>query len=135
MTSSMTSSMTLTEKESFDNYLSHKDELEYKLLLKMGSDDLEAVDLTVINELYTMDLINYEFYMSQCETIKTVHKYNDNKTSSLACLFEFALFISLIIGLVLVLSKHTFTGFPTNAFPINAFPTNAFINLSFMDEL
>jgi len=108
--------MTLTEKESFDNYLSHKDELEYKFHLRMGSDDLEAVDLTVINELYTMDLINYEFYMTQCETIKTVHKYNDNdnQTSSLACLCEFAALISLIIGLVLLLSKCMFTAFPTN---------------------
>jgi len=115
--------MTLTEKESFDNYLSYKDDLEYKLLLKMGSDDLEAVDLTVINELYTLDLINYEFYMRQCETIKTVHKYNDNdnQTSSLTCLFEFALFISLIIGIV-VLSKYRFSAFPTNVLP-------------FMDEL
>jgi len=114
MTSSMTSSMTLTEKESFDNYLSHKDELEYKLLLKMGSDDLEAVDLTVINELYTMDLINYEFYMRQCETIKTLHNYNDNQTSSLTCLCEFAVLTGLIIGLVLLLSKCMFTAFPTN---------------------
>ena len=96
----------------------------------MGSDDLETVDLTVINELYTMDLINYEFYMRQCESIKTLHKYNDNQTSSLDCLLEFAVLIGLIIALVLLLSKHTFTGFP-----INAIPTNAFINLPFMDEL
>ena len=119
----MSSSMELTEKESFDNYLSYKDELEYKFSLEMGCNDVLAIDLAVIKELYTRDLINYEFYMRQCETIKTVHKYNDNdnQTSSLTCLFEFALFISLIIGIV-VLSKYRFSAFPTNVLP-------------FMDEL
>ena len=107
--------MTLTEKESFDNYLSHKDELEYKFHLRMGSDDLEAVDLTVINELYTMDLINYEFYMRQCETIKTLHIYDDshnNKTSYIACLLKVLLLISFVFGIITLLSKYKFNNLP-----------------------
>ena len=103
--------MTLTDKESFDNYLSHKDELEYKLLLKMGSDDLEAVDLTVINELYTMDLINYEFYMTQCETIKTLHKYSDNQNNQSSSL-RILLLIGFIVGVITLLSKYKFISLP-----------------------
>ena len=112
----MTSSMILTEEDSLNNYLDYKDEIEYRLLRTMGNDDLEAVDLAVIKELYTMDLINYEFYMRQCETIKTVHKYSDsqdNQTSSLRIL----LLIGFIVGVITLLSKYKF------------------INLPFVDEL
>ena len=112
----MSSSMTLTEEDSLNNYLDYKDEIEYRLLRTMGNDDLEAVDLAVIKELYTMDLINYEFYMRQCETIKTVHKYSDsqnNQTSSLRIL----LLIGFILSVIVVLSKYRF------------------INLPFVDEL
>ena len=101
--------MTLTEEDSLNNYLDYKDEIEYRLLRTMGNDDLEAVDLAVIKELYTMDLINYEFYMRQCETIKTVHKYSDNqskKTSHLVCLLKVLLLISFIIGVILILYKY-----------------------------
>jgi len=107
--------MTLTEKESFDNYLTYKEEIEYKLFLDMGNDDLEAVDLAFIKELYTMDLINYEFYMRQCETIKTVHKYNDspdNQTSPLVCLLEVLLLSGFMLGVIVVLSKYKFIDLP-----------------------
>ena len=108
--------MILTEEDSLNNYLDYKDEIEYRLLRTMGNDDLEAVDLAVIKELYTMDRINYEFYMRQCETIKTVHKYSDsqnNQTSSLIIL----LLIGFILSVIVVLSKYKF------------------INLPFVDEL
>ena len=112
--------MILTEEDSLNNYLDYKEEIEYRLFLNMGNDDLEAVDLAVIKELYTMDLINYEFYMRQCETIKTVHKYSDsrvNQTSSLVCLLEVLLLIGFILAIIVVLSKYRF------------------INLPFVDEL
>ena len=111
----MSSSMILTEEDSLNNYLDYKEDIEYRLFLDMGNDDLEAVDLAVIKELYTMDLINYEFYMRQCETIKTVHKYSDrlsNQTSSLICLLEVLLLSGLILGGIILLSRYKFIDLP-----------------------
>ena len=104
--------MILTEEDSLNNYLDYKEEIEYRLFLNMGNDDLEAVDLAVIKELYTMDLINYEFYMRQCETIKTVHKYSDNQSKPLMCLLEVLLLSGLILGGIVVLSKYRFIDLP-----------------------
>ena len=108
----MSSSMILTEEDSLNNYLDYKDEIEYRLLRTMGNDDLEAVDLAVIKELYTMDLINYEFYMRQCETIKTVHKYSDNQSRPLVCLLEVLLLSGLMLGGIVALSKYKFIDLP-----------------------
>ena len=111
----MSSSMILTEEDSLNNYLDYKDEVEYRLLRTMGNDDLEAVDLAVIKELHTMDLINYEFYMRQCETIKTVHKYSDNLSNQsrpLVCLLEVLLLSGFMIGVIVVLSKYKFIDLP-----------------------
>ena len=113
----MSSSMILTEEDSLNNYLDYKDEVEYRLLRTMGNDDLEAVDLAVIKELYTMDLINYEFYMRQCETIKTVHKYSDNQSKPLIyiyiiCLLEVLLLSGLILGGIILLFRYRFIGLP-----------------------
>ena len=107
--------MILTEEDSLNNYLDYKDEVEYRLLRTMGNDDLKAVDFAVIKELYTMDLINYEFYMRQCETIKTVHKYSDNqdnKTSYLVCLAEILLLTSFVFGVITLLSKYKYISLP-----------------------
>ena len=111
----MSSSMILTEEDSLNNYLDYKDEIEYRLLRTMGNDDLKAVDLAVIKELHTMDLINYEFYMRQCETIKTLHIYDDshnNKTSYIACLLKVLLLISFVFGIITLLSKYKFNNLP-----------------------
>ena len=104
--------MILTEEDSLNNYLDYKDEVEYRLLRTMGNDDLEAVDLAAIKELYTMDLINYEFYMRQCETIKTVHKYSDNQSRPLVCLLEVLLLSGLMLGGIVALSKYKFIDLP-----------------------
>ena len=108
----MSSSMILTEEDSLNNYLDYKDEIEYRLLRTMGNDDLEAVDLAAIKELHTMDLINYEFYMRQCETIKTVHKYSDNQSRPLVCLLEVLLLSGLMLGGIVALSKYKFIDLP-----------------------
>jgi len=71
----MTSSMKLTDKESFDNYLDYKDNLEDELSLKKVYRDAEHFDLAVLKELHTKDLINHAFYKKQRETIKIVHDY------------------------------------------------------------
>ena len=105
----MSFSITLTDKESFDNYIDYKDEIEYKLCSTMNSDDSESFDLAVVKELYTMNIINYEFYVKQCENIKTIHKYRNSQSSyniTLICLLEVLLLISFIIGVILILYKY-----------------------------
>ena len=89
----------------------YKEDIEYRLFLDMGNDDLEAVDLAVIKELYTMDLINYEFYMRQCETIKTVHKYSNNQNNQSSSL-RILLLIGFIVGVITLLSKYKFISLP-----------------------
>ena len=70
--------MKLTDEESFDNYLTYKDDIEYELSLKMVYKDLEYFDLAVLKELHTKDLINHAFYKKQRDTIKVVHEYRRN---------------------------------------------------------
>ena len=74
----MTSSMSLTDKESFDNYLDYKDDIEYELSLKMVYRDVEHLDLAVLKELHTKDLVNHAFYKKQRESIKVIHEYRRN---------------------------------------------------------
>ena len=120
----MSFSITLTNKESFDNYIDYKDEIEYKLCSTMNSDDSESFDLAVVKELYTMNIINYEFYVKQCENIKTIHLVNlaqilPIKPSILTKWFyietvfffflpilKILLLISFIIGVILILYKY-----------------------------
>ena len=105
----MSFSITLTDKESFDNYTAYKDDIENKLYSNMDRDDLESFDLAVVKELYTMNFINYEFYVKQCENIKTIHKYRNSQSSyniTLICLLKILLLISFIISVILILYKY-----------------------------
>ena len=95
----MTSSMALTDKESLDNYLDYKDEIEFRLIKKIDSDDSEVIDLAVVKEMYTMDLINYEFSKKQIDNIKTIHKYQ-NREPIRRC----SLKIWILLGIVSLLA-------------------------------
>ena len=109
----MTSSMSLTDKESFDNYLDYKDDIEYDCSLTMSIDNMDYFDLAVLKELHTRNLINYAFYKKQCETIKMVHTYRENLPQmSYLGYFLYILMIFIIIIVVIgvvvwsILSKH-----------------------------
>ena len=93
----MTSSLSLTAKESFDNYLDYKDEI-----LQKGYDPKttpKSYELAVIKELHVKNLINYDFYLKQRDIINLVH-YDDN---SIGCLefFLYILFITLCISVII----------------------------------
>ena len=90
----MSSSLSLTAKESFDNYLDYKDDISYEILQK-GYDPKttpKSHELAVIKELHVRNLINYDFYQKQRDIINLVH-YEDDPI----CCIDFALYILFII--------------------------------------
>ena len=97
----MSSSLSLTAKESFANYLDYKDDISYDILQK-GYDPKttpKSHELAVIKELHVKNLINYDFYLKQRDIINLVH-YDDN---SIGCLdfFLYILFIALCISVII----------------------------------
>jgi len=97
----MSSSLSLTAKESFANYLDYKDDISYEILQK-GYDPKttpKSHELSVIKELHVKNLINYDFYLKQRDIINLVH-YDDN---SIGCLdfFLYILFIALCISVII----------------------------------
>ena len=93
----MSSSLSLTAKESFDNYLDYKDEI-----LEKGYDPKttpKSYELAVIKELHVRNLINYDFYLKQRDIINLVH-YDDNNTGCLD-FFLYILFIALWIAILI----------------------------------
>jgi len=99
----MSSSMSLTDEESFNNYLDYKNDIEYDLSLKMSTDNLKYFDLAVLKELHTRNLVNYTFYKKQHETINIVHRYRRDHTH-VSCLDYFLYtLILIIIGMVFIL--------------------------------
>jgi hypothetical protein len=90
----------ITEKESFDNYLDHKDDLEYKYSIQLGTDDMSAVYYAVLDDLKEKNLINNYFYENQKETISFLRGDKDKEIIDIMC-FLIKMFICLfLIGLV-----------------------------------
>ena len=95
----MTSSLSLSAKESFDNYLDYKDDISYDILQKQNSNvSPKSHELAVIKELHVKNLINYDFYLKQRDIINLVH-YEDDRI----CCIDFALYILFIILCISVL--------------------------------
>ena len=103
----MSSSLSLTAKESFDNYLDYKDDISYEILQKQNSNATpKSHELSVIKELHVKNLINYDFYLKQRGIINLVH-YEDDPI----CCIDFALYI-LFIGLCIAILIFIWTYFP-----------------------
>ena len=104
----MTSSMSLTDKESFDNFLDYKDDIECELSLKLNTDNMEYFDLAVLKELHTRNLVNYKFYKKQREMIKVVHQYRRDHTQiSWTEYFLYGIvLLNIILTFVLLVSKR-----------------------------
>jgi len=100
----MTSSMELTDKESFDNYVDYVDEIGCRLINELDTDDFEVIDLAVVKEMYTLDLINYEFHRKQIENLRTIHKYRRKGPTRLCSLKT-----TIIVGIVFLLVYSVFS--------------------------
>ena len=61
------------DKESFDNYLDHTDELEKKYSISLNTNNRKAIYKAVIDELKERNLVNKAFYENQVETISLLN--------------------------------------------------------------
>lgn len=90
----------ITEKESFDNYLVHKDDLEYKYSIKLGTSDVKAVYYAVLDELKEKKLINNNFYENQKETISFMRIDEEDDFIDIMCFMSKVFIILFLIGVV-----------------------------------
>ena len=99
----MSSSWLLTDKESLENYRDYKDEIGYELSrIEMKHTNAQDLELDVIKELHIRNLVNYDFYMKQCETIKMNYQYHKHNTivGCLECCLLIGSFSIIIVILI-----------------------------------
>ena len=65
------------ERESFDNFLDYKDELEEDFSIGLNTKNRKLIYTAVINELRHRKLVNKEFYDNQIETISFLEDESD----------------------------------------------------------
>ena len=65
------------ERESFDNFLDYKDELEADFSIGLNTKNRKLIYTAVINELRHRKLVNKEFYDNQIETISFLEDETD----------------------------------------------------------
>ena len=100
--------MSLSDKESFDNFLDYKDDIEYELSLKLRTDNMECFDLAVLKELHIRNLVNHAFYKKQRETIKMVHQCKNDqlRVGYLECFLYIIVILMVVLTLVLLVSNR-----------------------------
>ena len=97
--------MSLSMKESFDNYLDYKSDIEYSLRQNKNIKDMEYFDKAVIKELYVKGLINHQFYTEQTNSIINIHKFR-NEQSNVNCYYYLCIIILIILGFLCI--KHIY---------------------------
>ena len=104
-----------SDKESFDNYLDHTDELEKKYSISLNTNNRKVIYKAVIDELKEKKLVNKAFYKNQLETISLfdddIDEFKDVVYTCLnVCFFIFFYGILCIIILrqlpLILLSKY-----------------------------
>ena len=65
------------ERESFDNFLDYKDDLEKEFSISLNTKNRKLIFTAVINELRHRKLVNKEFYDNQIETISFLEDETD----------------------------------------------------------
>ena len=71
------SDIEVSERESFDNFLDYKDELEADFSIGLNTKNRKLIYTAVINELRHRKLVNKEFYDNQIETISFLEDETD----------------------------------------------------------
>ena len=65
------------ERESFDNFLDYKDDLEKEFSISLNTKNRKLIFTAVINELRQRKLVNKAFYDNQIETISFLEDETD----------------------------------------------------------
>lgn len=100
----------LSDKESFDNYLDYKDELEYKYSIELGTSNVKPIYYAVLNELKERKLINDKFYEIESETISFL---GDNVVlNDIIYIILQMIFICIVcgIGIIVVVNQLNILG-------------------------
>ena len=103
-----------SERESFDNFLDYKDDLEKKYSITLRTTNRKDIYEAVIDELRDRKLVNKEFYENEKETISFLG--HDETFTGIMCMLLFACvftcFFSVVIIIVTVefnkLAKYSF---------------------------
>ena len=70
--------MTITDEESFNNFLNYKDAIEKEIKQVHPYIDTETLEKSIIRTLYDRELINHNSYSSHIDTIEDVYGNNKN---------------------------------------------------------
>jgi len=92
---------TLSDRESFDNYLDYKDELEYKYSLIHGLSSRKKIYTAVIDELRDKNLINNDLYEKEKETIEII--FDDGVLNDIIYIILQMLFICIVCGMGIII--------------------------------
>lgn len=103
----------INDKQSFDNFLEYKDELENKYSRKLGTTDKKAIYNAVIDEMREKKLISEYFHENQKETISFLG--DDDSFKDAMCMFLNIYIVFFVVGLIVIiitgefknLSEHT----------------------------
>ena len=96
----------LFDKESFDNYLDYKDDLENKYSSQLGNVSKLEIDKAVLNELKKKKLISEYFYRNQIETLSFIdHPLN---LSDFLVMFLNMYFTLFIFGILVIIVSGEF---------------------------
>ena len=95
------------ERESFDNFLDYKDELEEDFSIGLNTKNRKLIYTAVINELRHRKLVNKEFYDNQIETISFLEDETDGLKEILYMCLNVFIIIFLYGGVgIIVMSEY-----------------------------
>ena len=95
------------ERESFDNFLDHKDELENKYAISLNTKNRKDIYIAVIKELRERNLVNKAFYENELEIYSYLPDDNDRLNDFIYMCLNIYLIIFLYgIFTIIVLGKY-----------------------------
>ena len=96
----MSTSMSLSMQESFDNYSDYKGDIEKELKQMRNYMDTEHLEKAVIKELYVKGLINHTFCVNQTKNIKEIYKYRNNQNNT--SLYYYSCIFLIVFGFMCI---------------------------------
>ena len=103
------------ERESFDNFLDYKDELEADFSIGLNTKNRKLIYTAVINELRHRKLVNKEFYDNQIETISFLEDESDG-FKEILYIFLYVFIIIFLYGTVGIIVLGEYKKLAQNSF-------------------
>jgi len=96
-----------SERESFDNFLDYKDDLEKDFSISLNTNNRKAIYEAVIDELRDRKLVNKKFYENEKETISFLG--HDETFTDIMCMFLFASVLTCFFSIVIIIITVEFS--------------------------